>query len=150
MTEMMTSEKTHQSEPITVPAFGYELIREILLPSLLGKETSAILYWAGKDLARKFPLQSIDEIIEFFDKSGWGSLTIKDETKNELQMELTSPLISERLQKKDISTFQLEAGFLAHQIETLKDVIAEAYEHPKRRAKKVIFTVKWDSKDSIE
>jgi predicted hydrocarbon binding protein len=150
LTELNISETKVHSEPAVVPAFGYELIREILLPNLLGKETSTILYWAGKDLARKFPLQSVDEIIHFFEEAGWGSLTIKDESKNELQAELTSPLISERLLRKDITTFQLEAGFLAHQFETIKKVVAECYEHPKRRAKKVIFTVKWDKKDPIE
>lgn len=150
MTEMITSENTHPSEHTNVPAFGYELIREILIPSLLGKETSAILYWAGKDLARKFPLNSFDETVDFFEKAGWGYLTIKEESKNELLVELTSPLISERLRKKEISTFQLEAGFLAQQVEAQKNVVAEAYEHPKRRAKKVVFTIKWDNKDTIE
>lgn len=149
MNELKTSESTLPSNPAAVPAFGYELIREVLLPSILGKETSSILYWAGKDLARKFPLQNIEEIIDFFEKAGWGYLTTQ-ESKNELQAELTSELISQRLQKKDFSTFQLEAGFLAQQIESQKNVIAECYEHPKRRAKKIVFTVKWDKKDTVE
>lgn len=149
MNELKTSEPSLPSNPATVPAFGYELIREILLPSILGKETSTILYWAGKDMARKFPLQTMDEIIDFFEKAGWGYLTIQ-ESKNELQAELTSELITERLQKKDITTFQLEAGFLAQQVEAQKNVVAECYEHPKRRAKKVVFTVKWDKKDPID
>lgn len=134
----------------TIPAFGYELIREELLPNILGKEASFILYWAGKDLARKHPLESMDEIFEFFSKAGWGVLSIKRESKQELEVELTSPLIAERLKKRDNCSFQIEAGFLAQQIEHHKKVIAEAYEHPKKRAGKVIFTIKWDKKDSIE
>jgi len=138
-------------EPDTIPAFGYELLREVVLPSILGKETSSILYWAGKDLARKFPLQNLDEVIDFFAKAGWGSLTIKDESKNEIQAELSSSVISERLSKKDsTTTFQLEAGFLAQQIENQRNVVAECYEHPKKRARKIDFTVKWDKKDPVE
>lgn len=151
MTELNAYEPAPYSEPSSVPAFGYELMREVLLPSILGKETSAILYWAGKDLARKFPLQSLDEVVDFFGKAGWGSLTIKDEAKNELQAELSSTYISERLQKRNsLTNFQLEAGFLAQQIEGQKNVVAECYEHPKKRSQKVVFTVKWDKKDPIE
>ncbi|MDQ0157355.1 YslB family protein [Robertmurraya andreesenii] len=150
MTELHASEMT-LIEPDTIPAFGYELLREVVLPSILGKETSSILYWAGKDLARKFPLQNLDEVIDFFAKAGWGSLTIKDESKNEIQAELSSSVISERLSKKDsTTTFQLEAGFLAQQIENQRNVVAECYEHPKKRARKIDFTVKWDKKDPVE
>ncbi|MFL6556844.1 MAG: DUF2507 domain-containing protein, partial [Bacillus sp. (in: firmicutes)] len=35
-------------EPRTISIFGYELIRDILLPEILGKDTPEILYWAGK------------------------------------------------------------------------------------------------------
>lgn len=151
MTEINTSEVIIKSNSSDIPIFGYELIREILLPSILGKETATILYWAGKDLARKFPLQSMDEIIGFFAQAGWGTLVVKVEGKNELEVELSSPVITDRLHKKDGSTtFKLEAGFLAQQIETHKGVIAECYEHPKKRANKVLFTIKWDTKDSIE
>lgn len=144
MTDLNTTETT-------IPVFGYELIREVLLPSILGKETATILYWAGKDLARKFPLQNVDEIINFFAQAGWGSLVVKEEGKNELHAELSSPVITDRLHKKDNpTTFQLEAGFLAQQIETQKNVVAECYEHPKKRSNKVLFTIKWDKKDSIE
>jgi predicted hydrocarbon binding protein len=134
---------------IDISSFGYEIIREILLPDLLGKETASILYWAGKSLARKYPLETMEEIISFFEKAGWGTLTIVSEGKDELEFELTSPLIITRLSYKEDCTFQLEAGFLAQQIEQQKKRITEAYEQPKKRAKKVVFTVKWDKKDMI-
>lgn len=149
MTEIKTSEKQLESTPASVPVFGYELIREVLLPSILGKDTASILYWAGKDIARKFPLQNKDEVIDFFTKAGWGLLTIKDENKKEINIELSSPLISERLKQRIDCTFQLEAGFLAQQFENQKKVIAEAYEHPKKKSGKVLFTIKWDKKDLI-
>lgn len=133
-----------------IPVFGYELIRDELLPNILGKESSYILYWAGKDLARKYPLQNMDEIFDFFVKAGWGQLSIIREGKQIMEFELTSPIIKERLKKREQSTFQIEAGFLAQQVEQQKKVVAEAYEHPKKRAGKVIITVKWDNKDNIE
>ena len=150
MTETKTSEKTTQLLPDSIPLFGYELLREVLLPNLLGKETAAILYWAGKDLARKFPLQSFEEIVDFFIKAGWGSLSIKDESKHELTIELNSPMISERLKTKKDATFNLEAGFLAQQFELQKNAVTEAYEHKKKRSNTISITVKWDKKDRVD
>ncbi|MFE8703785.1 YslB family protein [Cytobacillus sp. FJAT-54145] len=135
---------------VSVSAFGYELIRDILLPELLGKETPAILYWAGKGLARKFPLDSIEQVVDFFEQAGWGTLSLIEHKKNELEFELSSELITRRFKIKDDCSFQLEAGFLAQQIESQRKTTAEAYEHPKKRAGKVIFTVKWDKKDVVD
>jgi len=135
---------TNVAEPRTISMFGYELIREILLPEILGKETPEILYWAGKRLARKFPLTDFDQVIEFFHNASWGHLVIKKEIKNELEVELLSPLIVSRVKSKAEHLFQLEAGFLAQQIELQKEVAAEAFEHPVKKSNKVLFTVKWD------
>jgi predicted hydrocarbon binding protein len=140
----------NSDEMRTVSIFGYELIRETLLPEILGKDTPEILYWAGKRLARKFPLNNIDEIIDFFSRASWGELKIKNEGKDELEFELASPLFVSRVKSKSEHFFQLEAGFLAQQIESQKKVISEAFEHPIKKSNKVNFTVKWDQKDSIE
>ena len=148
MTETMGVLEQEQEVPIrTVPAFGYELIREVLIPDILGEETPNILYWAGKKLARKYPLESIPDIINFFKEAGWGDLYIAKESKNELLLELTSEIISQRLKENKKSFFQLEAGFLAQQLENQKQVISEAFEHPRKRSSIVEITVKWDMKD---
>ncbi|WP_084786861.1 YslB family protein [Bacillus tuaregi] len=149
-----TATEVHQEVTIeeTVPAFGYELIREVLLPEILGDDTPEILYWAGKKLARKFPLSSLEEIIDFFHQAGWGHLTILKESKNELELELSSSIILNRMQDKksrDSHHFQLEAGFLAEQLEMQKQVISEAFEHPRKKSAKVHFTIKWDKKDIV-
>jgi predicted hydrocarbon binding protein len=136
-------------EEQSMPIFGYELIREVLLPDILGKDTPEILYWAGKRLARKYPLENIDDIIHFFSKAAWGVLAVKNEKKDEMEFELTSPLIVSRVKSKAEHFFQLEAGFLAQQIENQKDVIAETFEHPIKQAHNVLFTVKWDKRDKI-
>jgi predicted hydrocarbon binding protein len=136
-------------EEQSMPIFGYELIREVLLPDILGKDTPEILYWAGKRLARKYPLENIDDIIHFFSKAAWGVLAVKNEKKDEMEFELTSPLIVSRVKSKAEHFFQLEAGFLAQQFENQKDVIAETFEHPIKHANNVLFTVKWDKRDKI-
>lgn len=133
-----------------VPSFGYELLREVLIPDLLGKDTPQLLYWAGKNLARKYPLDSIEMIVDFFSKAGWGQLTLDKDKKEELEFHLTGDLVSNRLSSKEPSTFQLESGFLAQQIEHQKGQLSEAYEQQKNRALKVIFTVKTDKKDIIK
>lgn len=131
----------------TVPVFGYELIREILIPEILGEETSKILYWAGKNIARKYPLDSISDIIVFFKQAGWGNLHVVKESKDELIVELSSDLITNRIKNKKNAAFQLEAGFLAQQFERQKQVVTEAFEHPRKRSSKVQITIKWDIKD---
>lgn len=149
MSELTTSEQQAGSEALTVSQFGYELVREILIPELLGKDTAEILYWAGKRLARKYPLADLDETIRFFHDAGWGRLMIKEETRKEMVLELGSELISSRLKNNPNTTFQLEAGFLAQQIELQKKATAEAFEHPNKRSFRIQFTIKWDKNDFI-
>ncbi len=149
MSDTLSEELAQVQDSETVPAFGYELIREVLIPELLGSDTPEILYWAGKKLARKYPLQNLAEIIDFFKRAGWGVLTIKSETKKELELELSSNLITKRMKNQEPRYFQIEAGFLAEQIEIQKQVIAETFEHPRKRNGIIHFTVRWDKKDSI-
>jgi predicted hydrocarbon binding protein len=134
---------------VEIPLFGYHLIREVLLPDLLGKETDSILYWAGKHLARCYPLETFDDIILFFEKAGWGTLAVIKERQDELEIELTGPAVSARIAMNAHCSFQLEAGFLAQQIEQQKRFVSEAYEQQKKRDQKVTFTVKWDRKHEI-
>lgn len=147
--------KTRSAEPeilleeISVPSFGYELIREELLSNILGKDAPEVLYWAGKQIARTHLLQDLAEISAFFEEAGWGTLTIKKELKNELLYELSSPLIQRRIQLKPDTHFKLEAGFLAQQIESQNDLITEAYEQIQKKAGLVEITVRWDLKDHI-
>ncbi|WHY60911.1 YslB family protein [Cytobacillus firmus] len=146
----LASAKSNEDHIQSVPVFGYELIREVLLHDLLGNEAPEILYWAGKRLARVYPLETAGQIAEFFTNAGWGNLSIANESKHELEMILSSPLIAGRLQKNNNCTFQLEAGFIAQQIEFQKEVICEAFEHPRKKTGKILITVKWDKKDPAE
>lgn len=131
----------------TVSIFSKELLRDILLPDLLGKDHSQILYWAGKQLARKFPLNNIEDIIDFFRNAGWGELVEEKRSKYESEFILSGNIISRRFDLNDKCEFQLEAGFLAQQIEFQKKRITEAAPEPKRKAAKVKLLVRWDTKD---
>nr|WP_269448506.1 YslB family protein [Metabacillus kandeliae] len=132
---------------ITAPAFGYELFREVLIPEILGHEYKSMLYWAGKKLARRFPVETADEISAFFIEAGFGTLTMIHKSKNEMEYELEGELVSLRLASGKEPTFQLEAGFIAQQLEQLNTVTTETYEQVKKRTNKIVFTVKWDQKD---
>ncbi|OIJ10335.1 hypothetical protein BKP35_14670 [Anaerobacillus arseniciselenatis] len=147
---IFTKKEQLKSNEITegeIPIFGYKLLKEDLLPDLLGKEHNSILYWAGKSLARKYPAPSFDDIILFFKKAGWGELLIVKEKRSEVIFELTSNLFND---KKELST-PLEAGFLAQQVESIKGGITETNEMPKNgKIKKIIYHVKWDLHDKVD
>ncbi|MFJ7850519.1 YslB family protein [Peribacillus sp. NPDC097206] len=142
-------EEEIQTDEFQVPAFGYELIRETLLNDILGKDSYQILYWAGKQLARKFPLNGDQELVAFFHNAGWGHLEIIKLSKSEMELSLSGEMVARRLDLYPDSHFQLEAGFLAEQFTLQKRFISEATEEIKRRAKKVDFTICWDPKDPI-
>lgn len=130
--------------------FGYELLRDVLLPELLGKEDHSLLYWAGRNLARKYPMETTEELIQFFAKANFGELTLQSETSKEMTFELTSARISDLLSKRKHDSFQLEAGFLAEQIQLRKEKITESFEEVKRgKVDKIIFNVQWDRKDEV-
>lgn len=123
--------------------FGYELIRDHVLPSILGKHEGDILYWAGKEIARKFPVFSIDEISTFFHEAGWGQLTLEKMSKKEAFYKLESPgeplKISER-------NFQLEAGFIAEQYQKINGYLTECYAEKREKENIVTLHLAWDKK----
>jgi Protein of unknown function (DUF2507) len=140
-------EEVHQP---SVPIFGYEMLRDILIPDILGKHTPDILYWGGKQLSRKFPLQSTEEISSFFDEAGWGTLTLLEQKRNEMTFELNGPVIERRLSLKTDVNFKLETGFIAEQIQLQRKCVAEAADELHKRSQSVKVMVRWDDKDRIE
>lgn len=137
-----------QLKDINISAFGFELLRESLLPDLLGQDHPEIIYWAGKRLARKYPVETIEELVSFFSIAGWGTLTLIHNKTDEMIFELSGELMSNRFKASSANfSFQLEAGFIAEQIQQMNNKMTETLEQVKRRAQKVIFTVKWDNKD---
>src|SRR5690625_5681098 len=49
---------------------GYDILRYVSLPNLLGNEADTILYFMGKDLARRFNITSFEDIYDIADKMG--------------------------------------------------------------------------------
>ncbi|RIW37776.1 DUF2507 domain-containing protein [Bacillus salacetis] len=125
-------------------------MRDILLPEILGKHTTDILYWGGKGIARKFPLISFEEMEAFFLEAGWGNLSITEDKKDERIYTLSGPLIERRLSLKTDISFKMEAGFLAEQVQNQKKAITEAAEEIHKRSKTVKIIVRSDLKDTIE
>ncbi|MBM6619795.1 YslB family protein [Bacillus sp. RD4P76] len=128
---------------------AYELLREVLLPDLLGKELPSILYWAGKSIARKYPVSNEEEVIQFFKDAGWGNLAITSQKANIMEFDLTSEFINARNQSRKETSYNLEAGFIAQQFEQINNVITEAFVEQKKRHNLIHITVKSDSKDNI-
>lgn len=131
-----------------VNLFGHELIRTELLTNLLGKDAEAILYWAGKELARNHPLTSYEEVVQFFEQASFGTLDRTKEKRSSSTYSLSGKLIDLRLAQKE-PVFSLEAGFLAEQMQQINGVYAEAYAEVIKN-KTVLITLKWDNKDLVE
>ncbi|QIL50908.1 YslB family protein [Weissella coleopterorum] len=97
--------------------FPITLLRDHLLPALLTDDLSDITYWAGKDLAREFPLQGISAIVDFFNDAGFGILNIESQKATSQRWILTGSLVERRMSEATKPDFFLEAGFLAQQTE---------------------------------
>ncbi|MFT8458453.1 MAG: YslB family protein [Liquorilactobacillus ghanensis] len=103
---------------------GYETLRDILLPDLLGSNSN-ILYWAGKRLARKFNLAKDEDLPLFFTASNWGKLERVKAKRQQQLFKLSGPIVALRLKQKT-PEFQLEAGFLAETIQNQVGFLTEA------------------------
>ena len=128
----------------TPTRFGYELLRDHVLPSILGNHEDDILYWAGKDVARKFPIFSIDELPIFFTEAGWGPLQLDKTEKDEAFYSMKNDFGTNNQNR----SCQLEAGFIAEQYQKLNGLLTECYGEMKDGL--VHFQVKWDLKTKIE
>lgn len=132
----------------TTSLFGYELIRDVVIPNLLGTDTHEILYWAGKELARQYPLANRQDIIRFFDKAGFGLIELNKKQRNKQIYTLSGEIVEARLNQAEPS-FNLEAGFLGEQIQSQDGIYTEALTEVNKKTKMVTFTVQSDLKDRL-
>lgn len=126
--------------------FGYELIRDHVLPSILGQHESDILYWAGKEIARKFPVFTVEEIPAFFKEAGWGQLELDKKSNKEAFYKLSYEGESLKISQRK---FQLEAGFIAEQYQKLNGILTECYAESKQKENAIVFHVAWDKKVTV-
>ncbi|PYZ97292.1 hypothetical protein CR205_01405 [Alteribacter lacisalsi] len=128
------------------PDFSLDLIRNDLIPELLGDHEESILYWGGKALARKHTLSTVEETASFFYKAQWGVLKLVKEKKQQQIYELTGTRHT-----PERSYVSLECGFLAEQIQTRTGSLTEAaYEIQKHKPLTYEITVRWDKKDPVD
>lgn len=130
------------------PFFGQSLLRDVLLPNLLGNETNEILYWAGKEIARQYPLRAIADTTLFFERAGFGNLVLDKRDHQTIVYLLTGTSVESRIKAVENLTFNLEAGFLAEQIQQQEGHYTEAFYEVDTKKLTVTITLKKDAKDS--
>ncbi|WP_242362984.1 DUF2507 domain-containing protein [Limosilactobacillus antri] len=102
-------------------------LRDVILPAILGKETDELLYWIGKDLARQYPVASRGELVTLTHQLGLGDLTLEKHSSTSQLWRLGGPIVAGRIKKDDEeTTFGLECGFLAQEIEFQLGTVVEA------------------------
>lgn len=122
---------------------GYDLLRYVALPDLLGDDAPILLYIMGKNLARAASLKTVEEIIDFFNKVGWGSLELIKEKRSVHIFKLQTRIISHR-HRLDIETdYRLEAGFLAASLEQIYDTQCDCFEEEKPKKNFVELSVQY-------
>lgn len=124
--------------------FGTELYRDYVLPSILGKHEEDILYWAGKDLARKFSFSSLEDAISFFERANWGKLRLEKQSKEEFIF------ILEPFEDNLAPHYRLQAGILARTQEKLIGFLTECLDEKQLRNKTVKFILRSDLKHKME
>lgn len=105
--------------------FVSQLYRDFLLPTILGGDTPAILYWAGKRITRKYALSEFEDLSEFFKMAKFGNLTIVKERRSSVIFSLSGQPISDRLAGGSWE-FSLESGMIAEAVEQNRGRSAEA------------------------
>ena len=117
---------------------GSSILRDALLPDLVGTDNT-ILYWAGKRLARNFPLAKDEDLPVFFEKANWGYLKRVKSKMN---------------RRKKINSkceFLLEAGFIAETIQNQSGFTSEAViDTETSRGNSVFITVQVDQRDPVD
>lgn len=125
-------------------------LRDVILPSILGKEADDMLYWIGKDLAREYPVATHDDLIILTHQLGLGDLKLQRHDKTSQVWRLGGPLVTERIHRDEEQTsFGLELGFLAQEIEFQLGTVAEA-ELSDRHHEYVDITVQNDPKTDAD
>lgn len=128
-------------ETLDSQTVGHDILRYISLPNLLGDEAETLLYYMGKNLARNFDIQSIEDIHYIFEKLDWGYLELTKERKNSLTFTLMSDQLARRLQSPLACDFRLESGFLAEAILKTLGKECECEEKVNRNLHQVVFSI---------
>ncbi|WP_461214179.1 DUF2507 domain-containing protein [Lacticaseibacillus sp. GG6-2] len=127
------------------PLFGQLMLRDLLLPDLLGKENEAITYWAGRSLARRLPVVEAD-LTTLFARVGFGTLTLAASKRHQRTYTLSGTVVATRMANFKDPDFRLEAGFLAQSLQQELGCVVEASADADRHKQSVTLTVILDEK----
>ncbi|MBU3829371.1 MAG: YslB family protein [Candidatus Limosilactobacillus merdavium] len=125
-------------------------LRDVILPAILGKETDEMLYWIGKDVARQFPVGSLEDLQLITSQLGFGELSLQKKTATSQLWRLGGQIVQERIAQNDEQTsFGLELGFIAQEIEFQLMTISEA-EIIERKKDSILIKVKSDPQSDAD
>lgn len=105
------------AERMNMPYLGYHLLRETLTNTLLGDSESPILYWLGKEIGEKIPIQSSAGIVLPFMRLGLGQLDLVEETELRIHYKLSHAIFSYMTDQRLSRSLSLECGIIAGAIE---------------------------------
>lgn len=134
----------HNDNPTTNQLDSLSLLRDYLLPNLLKDDEEDILYWAGKELARSFTIETSDELTERMLTLFSGVLEETKKTKHAVYYSFSGPFIHHRLTSKATPSFSLEAGFLAEAHQRITGTYTEASYEIQTKQDRVTFHLQSD------
>lgn len=93
-------------------------LRREVLPMLLEEKEETILYWLGKEVAKKERLRDLISLRIYFEKNGLGRLSIQKREKDQILLLLQdSPLSSASV--TSAGALSLECGMVTYAMEEL-------------------------------
>lgn len=120
---------------------GYELLRYVGLPELLGHEKDTLLYFIGRNLARNIEIESLDDLTYLFKKFKWGKLELIKDKRTSLTFHLMADEVAQRIMAPIKIDFRLESGFIAEAIEMITHRTCECSESVNERLYRVQFKI---------
>ena len=123
--------------------FVNQLYRDFLLPTILGEDNEAILYWGGKRIARKYDLLSFEDVVSFFATTEFGNLEKTRSHHSEEIFKLRGQNVTDRINSGS-REFSLEAGIIAEAVEKETGRTTECEIKVDERKKEVKLIAKFD------
>ncbi|HLQ96691.1 MAG TPA: DUF2507 domain-containing protein [Pseudogracilibacillus sp.] len=120
---------------------GQDVLRYIGLPTLLGEEKDTILYFFGRNLARQFEIDEVEDMYYIFQKLKWGNLEVVKEKRNRVTLYLMADEVVQRIESSIDAEFRIEAGFIAEVFQKIFQRGTECIEELNKKLYRVEFTV---------
>lgn len=113
LSALLPQESIAYAERMNMPYLGYHLLRETLTNTLLGDSESPILYWLGKDIGEKIPIQSAAGIVLPFMRLGLGQLDLMEESELRIHYKISHAIFHYMTDQRLSRALSLECGIIA-------------------------------------